>query len=196
MTLGKRIQKFRKLSKISGADLAMNTGISHTVIRKYETDRTLPKKPQIDVISDALNVSPYSIIGNEYTHRLKTIGDLFGILIILYDAKIIEFNGIRDTSGKLIPPISCTINEQVKKLMDIDDVNATININNLLFTNDVLNDFLNWEMYNDRLNAYVNRYREEHFQEKEYIDTIKNFIDCISEYEIKLMYCQNEINNF
>lgn len=51
-------------------------------------------------------------------------------------------------------------------------------------------------MYNDRLNAYVNRYREEHFQEKEYIDTIKNFIDCISEYEIKLMYCQNEINNF
>lgn len=193
MTVGKRIQKFRKLAGYSGAELSLNTGISHTVLRKYETDRSKPKEEQIQIIGDALNVSPYSIIGNTYIHHIKTLGDLFGIIISLYNSNLIVFDGIRDSAGKLIPPISCSINEQISNFIDFQN-SATIDINKLFISNKILSDFLNWEMYNDRLNSYVSRYKTEHFQDKEYINTVKDFTDLITEFEIKLMYIQNILN--
>lgn len=202
MTVGERIQKFRKIAKISGAELSRLSGISHTIIRKYETNRSVPKPAQIYKISEALNVSPYAITGNEYNYRLKTVGDLYSFIIILYKSNLLSFDGIRNADGKLCSSIECIINPIIKELTNVIFNNGeTIRFNNLtlLLNENILkstsyNDFLLWEMYNDKLKAFIERYKDRHSNEDSYLDTIKSLTSNIEEYEIKLLYSQEELN--
>lgn len=201
MTTGERIQRFRKLAKISGAELSRLSGISHTIIRKYETNRSVPKPAQIYKISEALNISPYAITGNEYNCRLKTIGDLYSLIIILYKSNLLWFDGIRNPDGKLCSSIECIINPIIEKFANVTFNNGeTTKLDNLILVlneniskSNSYNDFLLWEMYNDKLKAFIKRYKERHSNEDSYLDTIKALTSNIEEYEIKLLYSQEEL---
>lgn len=201
MTIGERIQRFRKLAKISGAELSRLSGISHTIIRKYETNRSVPKPAQIYKISEALNISPYAITGNEYNHRLKTIGDLYSLIIVLYKSNLLWFDGIRNPDGKLCGSIECIINPIIEEFTNVifyngettDFNNLTLVLNETFSKTKSYDDFLLWEMYNDRLKSFVKRYKERHSKEDIYLETIKTLTSNIEEYEIKLLYSQEEL---
>lgn len=83
MTLGEKIKYLRKNLKLTQNDLAIKTNIHVGSIKRYETNKMLPKKEQVEKISVALNVRPYVLLENNYEFILETYGDLFGMLIEL-----------------------------------------------------------------------------------------------------------------
>lgn len=83
MTLGEKIKYLRKNLKLTQNDLAIKTNIHVGSIKRYETNKMLPKKEQVEKISVALNVRPYVLLENDYEFILETYGDLFGMLIEL-----------------------------------------------------------------------------------------------------------------
>ena len=50
---------------ITGEELANITGINHSLIKKYETNRVVPKQNQIEKLAKALNVSRVVLIMSE-----------------------------------------------------------------------------------------------------------------------------------
>lgn len=83
MTLGKKIRNLRKNLKLTQKDLAIKTDIHVGSIKRYETNKMLPKKEQAEKISAALNVRPYVLLKDNYELILETYGDLYGMLIEL-----------------------------------------------------------------------------------------------------------------
>lgn len=201
MTTGERIKYLRKLAKLSGAELSKLSGISHTIIRKYETNRGEPKEIQIFQIAEALNVNTYAITKKAYHYRFKTVGDLFGIIFMLYKSGFLRFDGIRNIDNKLCSEIKLSINPLVEQFItgfykdskssNIQDFNFFLN--NSFMESEFYEDFLCWEMYNDKLNTYVERFRCEHCNETGYINEVKRLNKIIEEHELILLYNQEEL---
>ena len=61
MTIGQRIRTFRKKIGMTQQELSDKTGISVQSIRKYESDRMVPKSQNLQSISKTLGVSPSDI---------------------------------------------------------------------------------------------------------------------------------------
>ena len=61
MTIGQRIRTFRKRIGMTQQELSDKTGISVQSIRKYESDRMVPKSQNLQSISKTLGVSPSDI---------------------------------------------------------------------------------------------------------------------------------------
>lgn len=58
MTIGEKIKHYRKLSGMTQSELAERSGIHPVTIRKYETNKLIPKTEQIIKIANALGVLP------------------------------------------------------------------------------------------------------------------------------------------
>lgn len=96
MTIGEKIRYFRKQLGITQDRLAEMTGIHPVSIRKYETNKMQPQPAQLERVAAALGVSYNAINGVDRAGlRLKTVGDLMGILIVLYNSGIIQIDGER-----------------------------------------------------------------------------------------------------
>lgn len=91
MTVGKRISKLRKNLNITQSDLAEILNVHISSIKKYEADKMMPKKEHLEKIASVLNVSPYVITQNFSDLELKTIGDLYSIIIFMYNCEFIKF---------------------------------------------------------------------------------------------------------
>ena len=61
MTIGQRIRTFRKKIGMTQQELSDKTGISVQSIRKYESDKVVPKSQNLQVIAKVLGVSPSDI---------------------------------------------------------------------------------------------------------------------------------------
>ena len=59
MTLGEKIKYYRNFRQMTQKQLGDETGIHEVAIRKYELDKTIPRKEQLEKIADALMV-PYN----------------------------------------------------------------------------------------------------------------------------------------
>ena len=102
MTPGEKIKYIRKQLNITQDDLHIQTGINLTTIKKYETNRVQPLPPQIDRIAKAFNISYVAINGVDNVGlRMKTVGDLMGVLMTLITSNIICLTGERDQSNLL-----------------------------------------------------------------------------------------------
>lgn len=96
MTLGEKIKYFRKKKSITQAKLAELSEIHPVSIRKYETNKMQPQPSQLEKIAVALDVSYNALIGIENSGmRLETVGDLIGVIMVLYNAKVLEISGER-----------------------------------------------------------------------------------------------------
>ncbi|MCH5316549.1 MAG: helix-turn-helix transcriptional regulator [Eubacterium sp.] len=114
MTTGKKIKILRKNIGFTGKQLSELTGIHHVLIRKYETDKNIPQNPHIEKIANVLQVRPYVISKNDFSLKLETIGDLYGVIIYLYKARFIDFI-ISPTSNN----IDIEINSTITQLFDL-----------------------------------------------------------------------------
>lgn len=112
MKIGDRLKTIRMATGMSGEKVAEMSGVNHSLIKKYETNRTVPKPNHINKLSNALNVSPYAIAGDN-NHRLNTVGDLYGLLIMLDN---IGFILITKNDANYI---SIELNESVMQFFDL-----------------------------------------------------------------------------
>ena len=63
-----------------------------------------PQPAQIKRIAQALNIPATAILGVDYADmQLETYGDLMSLLMVLYNANVIIFDGIRDEKNMLQP---------------------------------------------------------------------------------------------
>lgn len=95
MTVGQSIKTFRNKVGMTQEDLSEKTGISVQSIRKYESDKVLPKSPNLQSIAKALGVSPSDLDSGlkETLERwnqtidvedLSSSSKMFDIMISLY----------------------------------------------------------------------------------------------------------------
>lgn len=93
-TVGDRIRYFRKDRKMTQDKLAELTGIHPVSIRKYETNKMQPQIEQIERIASVLDVNVSVIVGyNTKPAVVRTVGDLTGVLMMLYKAHILMIIG-------------------------------------------------------------------------------------------------------
>ena len=93
-TVGDRIRYFRKDRKMTQDKLAELTGIHPVSIRKYETNKMQPQIEQIERIASVLDVNVSAIVGyNSKPSIVRTVGDLTGVLMMLYKAHVLMIIG-------------------------------------------------------------------------------------------------------
>ena len=96
MTIGEKIKYCRKQIGITQDKLAELTGIHPVSIRKYETNKMQPQPPQLEKIAAALGVSYNALNGSDTAGlRLKTVGDLIGVLMVLCNSGVLQISGER-----------------------------------------------------------------------------------------------------
>lgn len=157
MTVGEKIKYCRKQIGITQDKLAELTGIHPVSIRKYETNKMQPQPPQLEKIAAALGVSYNALNGNDNAGlRLKTVGDLMGILMVLCNSSIIQISGERGedkmlkdetVSIQFNPILSsylefCYSSRGKEHTLSLQD--ALLNIKSYK----VFNDLLKWEKMN------------------------------------------------
>lgn len=91
MTIGEKIEFLRTSKKITVVKLAELAGINSVLLRKYETNLTTPKSNQIKKIATALNISPYALTSENNYFEVNTVGDLYSIIIFMYNCEFIKF---------------------------------------------------------------------------------------------------------
>lgn len=135
MTLGERIKYFREQKNITQAQLASITGLHPVSIRKYEVNKMNPQFAQVEIIADALGVSPNALMGLENSNlRLETVGDFMGILYMLLDTNHLEIVGKRGQDEFLNPS---TISLSIKDPL-------------------ILSELIKWEKMNEMYKRVVN----------------------------------------
>jgi transcriptional regulator with XRE-family HTH domain len=157
ISIGEKIRYFRSCIGYTQKMLAEEADIHIVSIKKYETGRMKPRQPQIEKLAKALRVSPNALMDfADVRLRLSTSADLFGILIYLYKADIIFFDGKRNDMGKIDPDtitINFEQNDVVSKLLGFTisegkksvTTNGTKNIK-VQITNPTAREYLsNWE---------------------------------------------------
>jgi len=152
MTIGEKIRFLRELMGITQAQLAEKSAIHPVSIRKYETNKMQPQRPQIERIAAALNVSYNALSGIENaTLRLETVGDLMGVLIILCKSQILLVKGERETNDFLRPEsITLMVNPLFKDFVSISiqSTEKALSLGEVSFnliSQFLLDEFLKWE---------------------------------------------------
>lgn len=150
MTLGEKIRYFRTKQGITQGQLAELSGVHPVSIRKYETSKVQPQPTQIEKIAAALNVSFTALHGVSNTYlRLETVGDLMGLLMVMYDSGIIQVKGKRNPDGS-VSKDNCEIkfNPILPKFFDLFSNNNSNNLEDIIIgikDSDILSDFLSWD---------------------------------------------------
>ncbi len=102
MTIGDKIRYYRVKQKMTQDRLAELTGIHPVSIRKYETNKMQPQAPQIFRLAEALNINFMALYGLDYSGvRMKTVGDLYCLLLLLCTAGFIQIKGPRGKESKI-----------------------------------------------------------------------------------------------
>ena len=157
MTVGEKIKYCRKQIGITQDKLAELTGIHPVSIRKYETNKMQPQPPQLEKIAAALGVSYNALNGNDNAGlRLKTVGDLMGILMVLCNSSIIQISGERGEDKMLKDEtVSIQFNPILSSYLEFGYSSRgkehTLSLQDALLnikSYKVFNDLLKWEKMN------------------------------------------------
>lgn len=151
-TVGERIKYFRKKRKMTQEQLAELTGIHPVSIRKYETNKMQPQIEQIERIASTLQVNANAIIGyNGAPTRIDTVGDLMGLLMTLYRARVLLIAGKQGADFSMEPETAkFMINPALSgffKVLSPNNSENSISLSDIIVTlneTDHLQDFLTW----------------------------------------------------
>lgn len=161
MTIGEKIKYLRKCLNITQNNLADRANIHSVSIRKYETNKMKPQPTQIEKLAKALNVSPFAFIDDYKNLKLKTKGDYYSVIILLYKTGIMNLN--LDENGK----IRYDFNKSFTKTITDDDVL-----------------FKQWIIYMHNLNNFIDSVSN--LNNPIVIDTINNYKEKIEILELEL----------
>ncbi len=150
MTVGEKIKYCRCRCQISQAKLAELSDISLVSIKRYETNKMIPTKPQIEKLSNALGIGvlAFSDTNFDCLKELETYGDLVRILIIFRKNNLLFVEGERAQDGQLnLKTAKFKLNPVIGKFF------KSINSEECLVTDlafrlvdeYILNKFLEWE---------------------------------------------------
>lgn len=64
--LGQKLKEARKRKGYTQKQLADKVGLAEITIRQYEADKYIPKIDKIKIIAEALNMTPYELIGADF----------------------------------------------------------------------------------------------------------------------------------
>ena len=151
MTVGEKIKYCRKQIGITQDKLAELTGIHPVSIRKYETNKMQPQPPQLEKIAAALGVSYNALNGNDNAGlRLKTVGDLMGILMVLCNSGIIQISGERGEDKMLKDEtVSIQFNPILSSYLEFGY--SSRGKKHTLFLQDALLNIKSYKVFNDLL---------------------------------------------
>lgn len=161
MTIGEKIRYCRQQLGITQDMLAKLTGIHPVSIRKYETNKMQPQPAQLERLAAALCVSYNALNGVDHVNlRMETIGDLMGVLMVLFNSDILRISGERDKENMLIADtVEISFNPLLAPYfsMKVDDGDADLkNILIQVKNKSVLKNLLIWEKMN-----YIGKKSEE-----------------------------------
>lgn len=197
MTIGKKIKYCRKLCNITQNKLAELTGLHPVSIRKYETDKMEPQPVQIEKIADALSISYNALIGNATAGlRLETVGDLMGILIVLFNTDILRITGERDENKYLKKEtVKITFNPLLASFFEMEQTSdkkiGSIPLDNILLKikmASMLDDLLTWEKINHMYQ--VTLYNTGENADKEELALLNDVIEAKEITELRLQRSQ------
>ncbi len=103
MTMAEKIKFCRKRKGITQGTLAEMAGINPVSIRKYETNKNIPKYAQVKKLAKALDISPQVLTGINENFTIETVGDFMGFLIFAIHLGIVQTNGERSEDGAIDP---------------------------------------------------------------------------------------------
>ena len=156
MTLAEKIKYLRKRMGITQDMLAQLSDVHPVSIRKYETNKMIPQPAQLERIAKALGVS-YNAL-NDLDNaglRLQTIGDLMGILFVLFNTGILQMTGERGENNRYKPEtVRISVNPMLSPFIEVTHTiqtkkNSNLFLNNLLLhikDEQVFSDLLRWEL--------------------------------------------------
>ena len=98
-TLTKRIKLFRSLRKMSQEDFSRESGISLSVIKKYEAGFLNPKIDKLKIIADTLGISLYSLMDID----VSAVNDIISILLQMDQQTKMNITGKKGEDGKYLP---------------------------------------------------------------------------------------------
>lgn len=116
-----------------------------------------PQPSQIERIAAALGVSNNALTGIDNTGlRLKTVGDLMGILMILLNANVLQITGVRGEDNLLeYNSVKIKFNPILIPFMEIlyvkGDIEKKLSLNEVILnikSEKSFTDFLKWEKMN------------------------------------------------
>lgn len=158
MNVNEKIKYFRKKKKITQEQLANLSDIHPVSIRKYETNKMQPQLTQIKKIADALEITPSALLGiDNNIFRLETKGDFVGLLMNLYNSRILLLKGTREADGKLNPnTLSISLNPLYHDYLAITENEKRISKPHICISDpEILENILCWDSICFRYQRYL-----------------------------------------
>lgn len=144
MTVAEKIKYLRKQIGITQDHLGKKSNIHPVSIRKYETNKMKPLPDQIEKLAKALDVSPFALNETYNSFKIQTLGDLYSIIVFLYNTKLIKFNKVNNN-------INIEANSCIVQFIDIN-----ISINETLKENETYPLFLAYIEMCCNLDSFIN----------------------------------------
>lgn len=104
MNIGETIKHFRIARKMTQEQLAQESGINLSTLRKYEIGERKPKSDQLMKLSHALGVSIYVFMDFDF----HTMSDLFALIFKMQEQLAVKFN-VQETNIKEFDPDSISL---------------------------------------------------------------------------------------
>ena len=120
MTIGEKIQFYRKANKLTQKELSELSGISEISIRKYEAGDRFPKNEQLQKIASVLEIGGNELLDVKLeTIKVETVGDAMTLFYLLKEKLGVSFT--YTINGGAIDPNSISIhfkNEKVNACLE------------------------------------------------------------------------------
>lgn len=99
MTVGKKIESFRMIRKLSQKSLAKFINVSESTVRKLENGEREPTLTQLQEIADALGINV--VVFLEF--NTATVSHVLSLIFAIDESIGLELLGARNKKGELIP---------------------------------------------------------------------------------------------
>lgn len=93
MNVGEKIRKYRTEQGLLQKDLAKKCRMSESAIRNYELGNRTPKPHHLEVIADALDISPYALLDPDLDSEISLMHAFF-YLEESYGLQVVKEDGI------------------------------------------------------------------------------------------------------
>lgn len=189
MTIGEKIKYLRTRLGITRTTLAEISKIHPVSIRKYETNKIIPKQEQIEKICDALCVSTFALSDNAIKLKLNTTSDFYGMLITFHHSNIINICGERGEDGGLIADtVNFKMNSILANFIKITTSDNQVDTKNLILRlkdEKLLSKVIIWEKINYLYEKNVEEHR--YTEDENTINMLNNMKDSLELVELELM---------
>lgn len=99
MEPNERLRYYRMREKLSQEKMARKCDIPLVTYRRLENNEARMHRHQLESICNAIDISPFAITRNIEDVRMKTVGDLMGVFILLLKSDVLIIDGNHNWVG-------------------------------------------------------------------------------------------------